>query len=387
MSMPFKIPDVDDFISPVRITTSEDDLKAWLDSHAYRDDLKAPDDEELLFYNGLPIGSRGNILAINGMAKSRKSVIASAIMSSAYTDEFLGFVTRFKEEPRILNFDTEQGYGHWLKGSRRVILDAGLRDRPANYHSYHTREASVEQRLELLGLALEIHKPDLCVIDGVTDLVYDLNSQEEATKIGEKLMSWSVKYNCLLIVIIHITKGKGYMTGALGTYLEKKCQTAIKCEKDEKDDAITYVTCQYSRDEPFKFFGITFDKEAGHYVRLSEGEIASRGAGGANGPETKSPEFRTQFLNAVFRVHSAFRIMKLFRSGIKHAGEAMGLGELNNKDVAAWVDYFLAEGLVDIHPDTGYQKSERIAQAKAISPEINFTALELPGGDPDDLPF
>jgi hypothetical protein len=228
---------IDDFLPEKK--SSDNDLANYLAEHVYYDGLEAPADERVLFYNGIPIGSRGNIVAINGKAKSRKSVIASAIMSSAFCDGFLGFTTKLGGEPRVLNFDTEQGLGHWIEGSRRVIRDAGHYERPPGFHSHHTRDCTVEMRIELLEYALGLYTPDIVVVDGVTDLVYDLNSQEEATRIGSKLMQWSVKFNCLVVAIIHITKGTGYMTGAVGTYLEKKCQTAIKCEKDEKDEGVS----------------------------------------------------------------------------------------------------------------------------------------------------
>jgi hypothetical protein len=380
--------DIDDIV-PGKNTQSSEDLQNYLLEHSYRDGMSAPSDEKVLYYEGIPIGSRGNIIAINGKAKSRKSVIASAIMSSAFTSNeagFLGFTTTLSKDPKVLNFDTEQGLGHWIEGSRRVIVDAGLEERPEGFYSHHTRDCEVDKRIALLEFALDLYHPDICVVDGVTDLVFDLNSQEEATRIGGRLMTWSVKYNCLIVAIIHITKGTGYMTGAVGTYLEKKCQTALKCEKDEKDDAVSWITCQYARDKGFPMFGIRYDDPAGHYVRLDQTEVHQTGKGSNNGPATKSEEFKTQFLNAIFRVHSAFNIRQQFRIAISESATGVGLSKLNSRDVTAWYEYLLSSGDVVVHPEQGYIRGEVISAAKAISPELNFTA-PLEDHSSDDLPF
>jgi len=381
--------DPDDFI-PGNNTPAAEDLQNYLLEHAYRDGLQPPNDEKVLFYNGLPIGSRGNIIAINGKAKSRKSVIASAIMSSAYTEDpagFLGFTTTLPDRPTVLNFDTEQGLGHWIEGSRRVIKDAGQESRPDGFHSHHTRDCDVEKRIALLEFALDMYNPDICIIDGVTDLVYDLNSQEEATKIGGRLMTWSVKYNCLIVAIIHITKGTGYMTGALGTYLEKKCQTAIKCEKDEKDEGVSWVTCQYARDKGFGLFGIMFDDAAGHYVRVDDTKISQTGPGSSNHPDTKGPEFIKQFIDSLFRKHSAYRTERMFRQeGIWQTGQALGLGSLNSRTVSAWLEYFKSAGLVMWHEENGYMRTEVIIAAQASAPPLDFSTTP-PDHNEDDLPF
>lgn len=382
--------DIDDIL-PGKEVQSADDLQNYLLEHSYRDGMTPPADEKVLFYNGIPIGSRGNIIAINGKAKSRKSVIASAIMSSSFTrDEagFLGFTTTLPRDPKVLNFDTEQGLGHWIEGSRRVVIDAGLDERPEGFYSHHTRDCEVDKRIALLEFALDLYKPDIVVVDGVTDLVFDLNNQEEATKIGGRLMMWSVKYNCLIVAIIHITKGTGYMTGAVGTYLEKKCQTALKCEKDEKDDSISWVTCQYARDKGFQMFGIIYDEAAGHYVRTDETKTQQTGPGSSNGPATKSEEFKSQFLDTIFRIRTAYNnIAALKTEGIKRAAATLGLGEISPRDTKAWLEYFLASSLIVTHPDFGFVRAEVIQAHKAKNPEINFNTPPAEDHYVDDLPF
>lgn len=385
--------DVNDFL-PTKPTSNVEDLQNYLLEHQYIDGMEPPADERVLFYNGVPIGSRGNIIAINGKAKSRKSVIASAIMSSALTLDhaagFLGFTCTLLENAKVLNFDTEQGLGHWIEGSRRVIRDAGHDKRPAGFYSHHTRECDVDLRLQLFEYSLKIYQPDIAILDGITDIVYDLNSQEEATRVGGKLMQWSVMYNCLIVTIIHITKGTGYMTGALGSYLEKKCQTAIKCEKDEKDDNVSHITCQYARDKGFPPFGIMYNDTEGHYIRIDQDKYIQSGPKANNGPGTKDDVFKKQFIDAIFRVNKSHVNITALRSAIKKAGNSVGLGEMSNPDIKAWYEFYSKEMLIIPHPDFGFVQSETV---QIIKPDLDFNkphesnpADELSNAK-DDLPF
>jgi len=368
------IPNLDDFflsprgVSANGLSATPQELKAYLEGHQYADGLEIPDDEGILSYEGNLIGSRGNILAINGRAKSRKSVIASAIMSSAFCPEFLGFTTTLPKDPRILNFDTEQGYGDWILGSRRVIRDAGLEKSPPGFLSFHSRDCTVEMRLDLLRYALETYRPDVLVIDGVVDLVYDLNSQEEATKVGGELLTWSVKYNCLIVVIIHLTKSNGYMTGALGTYLEKKCQTAIKCEKVEDDDNVSTISCQYARRKPFASFEISCLGDDQSYERLNAGKIIAK----STPPGKATDELKARLLNALFNLHTVYKGPLALRAGVTKAAGLVGIPAITTKDVKAWIDYWRAEQEIGEDPEGNTCRIERVKMIEKIMPRLNL---------------
>lgn len=369
---------------------TQDELKKYLEGHQYSDELTVPDDEGILSLDGLIIGSRGNIVAINGRAKSRKSVIAAAMVSACFSNSFLGFSTEFPRDPKVLHFDTEQGYGDWLEGCHRMITDAGLRSKPAGFISHHSRDCTVEMRLDLLRYALDIYQPDVLVIDGVTDLVYDLNSQEEATKVGGELMAWSVKYNCLIIVIIHLTKGNGYMTGALGTYLEKKCQTAIKCELDEDNpEEISNISCQYARRRPFRPFGIRYNDQAKQYERTDPTKEITKSVP----PGKTSDEIKTRLINQTFNLCSAPANEHELKKWISKAADIIGLAQqMTPKDLKAWVSYWRENQLIAPDPDGKILRVERLELLKKAMPSLDFSAPEngvdhAPEHDPDDLPF
>jgi len=292
-----------DFLS--KSTTGEsmlkDDIEKYIHTHQFNIERKPIEDSHLFFYNGIPIGSRGNILAITGKAKSRKTVVASAISTSAFIkDSFLGFTAEVNSHDNILHIDTEQGYYHYYGSVMRIFRDARIKGVPPNFHSIHTRDATTEMRIEILEYLFERLKPRVAIIDGVTDFVRDINDQDEATKMGEILLRLSYKYDALIIVVIHTTKTTGYMTGALGTHLEKKAQTVIKVEKDENNEEVSLISCQYARDKGFKNFAIKYDDELGQYAITAETSVITKGPKGDKNPEAYSADVHHSIINRLF---------------------------------------------------------------------------------------
>jgi hypothetical protein len=389
------IPSLDDFITPVSgeaKTHSNDELKKYIEDHAYQDGMEVPKDEAVLFYNDILIGSRGNIITIHGKAKSRKSAIAAAMQSAVYSGGFLGFTSALnKTNARILHVDTEQGLGHWIKGNKRVMHDAGIQYKPNGYLSFHCRDATASLRLDLVGYAVEMHRPDILITDGITDLMYDTNSTELAARLVETLMQWSVKYNCLIIVIIHVTKGAGWMRGALGTALEGKCQTAIKAEKDEENEEVSHISCEFARDEGFKTFSIQFDKKAEHYVHVDESLVIRKGKKGDLGPKGFNEAIQESFLEAVFRGPETSFDERGFKNKLQRVSAAVLGQSVNAKHIKEWREFWQEQAKIFYHEQYGYVLTSTLTQLKKQAPEIDFSAPHdeplLPENIVDDLPF
>ena len=249
----------------------------YLSSHRF-DQLKPPPEESpLLFHNDTVIGHRGaNIITVTGKAKSRKTVITSAIASGLISDGFLGFNSRIMPNENIIHIDTEQGYFHYYHSVDRIFKQANV-TMPANFQSIYTRDAEHEFRKDLLQYLFDTVKPTVMIIDGITDLVYDINDQREAKEIGDFLLINSAKHDTLIICVIHTTKTTGFMTGAIGTYLEKKCETSIKVELDEEDRMVSHVRCMESRNKPFTDFSIEMNQATGFYQIVNEDFVARKG--------------------------------------------------------------------------------------------------------------
>ena len=87
----------------------------------------------------------------------------------------------------------------------------------------------------------------LVIIDGIADLVSDVNSIDESNEVVQMLMKWTEVYKCHIITVIHTNWGSTKPTGHLGSALQKKCETEIHLVRNEFDASVIDVKCKSSR--------------------------------------------------------------------------------------------------------------------------------------------
>jgi hypothetical protein len=301
---------------------AEKDFEAYVQKHKFDRNNPPAEEEHLFYYSDVPIGSKGNLVSVTGRAKSRKTVLTSAIASSCFVDDhFLGFSSQVSKEENILHVDSEQGVYHYYHSTNRILNDADIKTGvPSNFHSVNVRDADEEFRFELLEYLFKKLNPSVAIIDGISDFSIDDNDDKEVKRVGRKIIKLAIDYNCLIIVVIHTTKSTGYMSGKLGTYLEKKSQTVIKVEKEEDNEEISHVYCQYARDKGFKSFGIQYNEQIHRYELLPETHVIRKGPKGDKSPGAYSVEIHQQVILRAFgftevvppdelgtRIHKAFR--------------------------------------------------------------------------------
>ena len=170
---------------------------------------KAP---EILKVHGSVIGTLGNFSASIGKAKSKKTFNVSAIVAAALKNgTVLRYVAELPEDKRkILYVDTEQSPYHCLKVMKRILRMAGLPDDRdnENLEFLALRKYTPEQRIKIVEQAI-YNTPGigLVIIDGIRDMVYDINSPGESTRIISKLMQWTDDRQIHIHTILHQNKG------------------------------------------------------------------------------------------------------------------------------------------------------------------------------------
>lgn len=124
------------------------------------------------------------------------------------------------------------------------------------YHTFGLRTIGFKQRIEFIEYCLEhkITNTGLLIIDGIADLVLDVNNLEESNACVQKIMEWSAKYNCHIMCVIHSNFGSDKMTGHLGSFLEKKTETQIQLEANTVNKEWITVKCKRSRGYSFETF-------------------------------------------------------------------------------------------------------------------------------------
>ena len=135
----------------------------------------------------------------------------------------------------------------------------------------------------------------LVIIDGVRDLVVDINSPSEATFIISKLMQWTDEFQIHLHTILHQNKGDDNARGHIGTELLNKAETVLQVEKDKTDHNISKVEAVCIRDREFDPFAFHINEE--HLPELLDDYSFE------NKPTGRPPENKDPFMTTPLQVH------------------------------------------------------------------------------------
>ncbi len=205
----------------------------------------------------IPIGTYGNFSFIQAPPKSMKTFFVS-LLGSAFCNpngNFTKGMSSFRGKKHFVHFDTEQGDWH----SQRVFKRVEWMNKGLNLDFYHTfalRILSYKERIKFIDFCLQhqYEKISFVFIDGIADLVSDVNNLEECNACIQKLMEWSAKYNCHIMTVIHSNFGSDKPTGHLGSLLEKKVESQIQLEANTVNEEMVTVKCKRSRNFPFDTF-------------------------------------------------------------------------------------------------------------------------------------
>lgn len=197
--------------------------------------------------------SRGNILTVQGRAKTYKTFLVSGMVAAAL-DEGLG-MSGTRDVSRVLYVDTEQSDAHTQIVLKRIyrLLDMPLDTEDDSVIMLALRKENATERLSYAIQAIEELHPDLVVIDGVRDLVADFNSIDESSKVVGKLMELSAAYNCAIVTIIHQNKGDNNARGHLGTELMNKSETVLQVVRNQGVATVAPVHCRNIEVDEFSF--------------------------------------------------------------------------------------------------------------------------------------
>ncbi len=211
----------------------------------------------------IPIGTYGNFSFIQAPPKSKKTFFVS-LLASVYLsggNNFGGRIKGHRDGRCLMHFDTEQGHWHAQRVFKRV-QDMSITKDVGCYKTFALRTVGYKERLQFIEYCLEQNKGKngLVVIDGVADLVSDVNNLEESNLCVQKIMQLSAKYDCHIITVIHSNFGSDKPTGHLGSFLEKKTETQIQLELNTTNKEWVTVSCKRSRGYSFETFSFSINE-------------------------------------------------------------------------------------------------------------------------------
>lgn len=230
--------------------------------------IKATDTYEtppqIIWIDNSTIATLGNFSASTGKAKSKKTFNVSAIVAASLGGrQVLNYRAHLPEgKHRILYVDTEQSRFHCHTVLGRILRLAGL---PTTTDSENLdficlREYSPSVRIGVVDYALH-QRTDygLVIIDGIRDLMFDINNTSESMEVINKMMEWSSKYDLHIHCVLHLNKGDNNVRGHIGTEMGNKAETVLVISKSNENPNISEVHALHIREKEFKPFAFAVD--------------------------------------------------------------------------------------------------------------------------------
>ena len=203
--------------------------------HRITPETKLPPLEFLFKMNGTECFPLSELVANTGKAKSGKTLFLSIVMACCLKNNVLA-LERIRDEPiRVLWYDTEQSAQstQQILVKRIIPLSETKENINDQFFVFNVRGIGWQKRRELLALAIEETKPNLVIVDGVKDLITDINDGTEATTVVEDQMGLAQTHNCCIVDVLHQNKSDTdrNMRGWIGTELTNKAFEVWSCSK------------------------------------------------------------------------------------------------------------------------------------------------------------
>lgn len=239
-----------------------------LESYLSKGEIKATDKitvpPKILFVGDCTIATFGNFSASTGKAKSKKTFNISAMVAAAVTNStVLNYRACLPEGKRnILYFDTEQSKFHCHSVLERIYKLSGLslQEDDPRLMFWGLREYTPKLRIAVIDYALRKYdEVGLVIIDGLRDLMYDINNGKEATDVMTVLMAWTSVYELHIHTVLHLNKNDNNPRGHIGTELENKAETVLIISKNTMNNSVSEVKPMHMRDKEFTTFAFHID--------------------------------------------------------------------------------------------------------------------------------
>ena len=306
---------LDEFIEENNIDLSNSDNKqkvvipqsCWLDVTM---DIAEP--TWLLRYQGVGFSPLGDIQIVRGMEGNGKSMLLTILMSAVLTGR-CGSLTCDIPNARVLYVDTEQNVASTLFVQRRVHHLCGWHGKEANerFRCLMLREVEdLQDRNSYLWKAIDEFKPTAVFIDGIADLVSDINKFDECMELVHKLMAEASRRFISIWSVLHVNYGTQKMRGHLGTEIAHKVSDVLSCQKDKSQDPPLFTVEQVkARNKDIQNFSfIVSDDESRLGIPTMVGHIDLDADTGTNRGE------RDELMREVFEGHEYLGKLKIIEA-------------------------------------------------------------------------
>jgi hypothetical protein len=229
---------------------------------------------------GVEFAHSGNLVTIAAAVKSGKSSVIAAMLASmmgAAGRDYLGFEGSNPDGKAVLHFDTEQSRGDHFQMMMRTLRRADLATPPSWFASYSLILLDpLERRAAIGAMAREAAAVGLhsLFIDGVADLVFDVNDLAEACGLVAELHQLAVETACVIVTALHHNPGGEKTRGHLGSQIERKSESVLVLRKDGENISISCKPARRAEVTDDKAPRFSWDTASGMHL-LTQSKAAS----------------------------------------------------------------------------------------------------------------
>jgi hypothetical protein len=190
------------------------------DAYRVTKEKQIPNPPPMATIGDSPILAAGNITPMTAEAKGGKTAAANVFIAGAISDSgnYDGFNDLFIQSnpsgKAVLHFDTEQSEADQQYNLKTSLTRAGYNSTPDYYRSYNTRTLPINEYQNFTSTICELASEcfngiHLIVIDGGADYITSVNDEAEANAIITYFIFLAVKYNCPVLLVIHLNENAG----------------------------------------------------------------------------------------------------------------------------------------------------------------------------------
>ncbi len=221
-----------------------------------------PDPEYLIRIDDVPTLPKGNLVAVSAKWKNGKTFFCDILSAIFLGSDIYANCENLIKQGKVRFIDTEQA-----KNDTNRILKTIWAITPEERHGdievaclrgadIATEDESDEiSRYEFVRRTIELERPDLVIVDGIADLIYNYNDVVESQTMVTKLATLPNEHNCCIGVVMHQNKGSRdkTMKGHIGTMLYQKCSDVFQVEKHGTLFVVTHPVSRHRQSEGLVF--------------------------------------------------------------------------------------------------------------------------------------
>ena len=194
-----------------------------------RDKYYAP--KEFIFkVNGITTVSIGDIHLIQAQAKQGKSTLVTILVAVCRCGQFGPVEYALDHPSKVIVFDTEQFEGD-SHSQLMMMHELGEDDNGTEIMMFNLRKLGFAERTAFVKQAILREKPTLVIIDGIRDLIADINDSVGCPLLVQDLMQLASEVSCAIISVLHNNPSDGKARGWIGTETTNKSGYSIEVEK------------------------------------------------------------------------------------------------------------------------------------------------------------